>query len=242
MTNLCFGMLLGPLLGPYVLTFLLWIYMIQHYILKIYFTTIIGIGRIYPIVTYIWNGSCLSENKKKRNGNLAGTYTIKDGYNWLLNYTRSNPIPGHDQNWIWKLKALEKIKILVWSKWHGSNPSLQDLHQKGISNSSLCERCGNLEENFLHCVQNCPKSLQIWRSLGYTDPNFFDTGTSQGWIRRDGTRAHSYLFFVGMWCSSKTKNTETIAKEETDISRPHCYRSKMECRRWSLDIFFSQIL
>lgn len=43
--------------------------------------------------------------------------------------------------------------FLLRREWHCSIPTLQVLHKRGISATSLCQRCGQQEGSFLHCAR-----------------------------------------------------------------------------------------
>lgn len=64
--------------------------------------------------------------------NLAGIYTAKEDYKWILKHNKSSSPFELSWSWIGKLRAPEKIKLLIWSEWHDSIPTLKVLQQRVV--------------------------------------------------------------------------------------------------------------
>lgn len=103
---------------------------------------------------------------------MEGSYTAKAGFQWLQQMRGGN---NHTNGWskIWKLKCPEKIKFLLWTEWHESNPTLQLLHHRGVTSSNICMRCSLCEETFVYVVRDCPVSRDLSKALGFRDHTFF---------------------------------------------------------------------
>jgi len=80
--------------------------------------------------------------------NKNGAYSTKSGYTWLLSLTSSQDDDGIQAiwSWIWKIKAPEKYKFLIWLACHDAAPTLYLLHLRRIAGSAICTRCGDHEE------------------------------------------------------------------------------------------------
>lgn len=104
---------------------------------------------------------------------LDDIHTTRTRYSWLLSsYSvdlRNNDVSW---NWIWKIKALEKIKLLFWAASHELLPTEALLHCCSMAMSPLCHRCNDHVEDVLHCLRDCTLYACIWRSLGYIDTSF----------------------------------------------------------------------
>ncbi|PNX55625.1 ribonuclease H, partial [Trifolium pratense] len=69
-----------------------------------------------------------------------------------------------------------------------------------MSSSSAYPRCGYFEESFLHCVCDCPTSKNLWFSIGFSAPQFYDTIDNISWIK-EGTYGTSLnIFAAGVCC------------------------------------------
>lgn len=86
--------------------------------------------------------------------NSDGTYSTKSGYIWLQS-KRGGADLTKPWSSVWKLHGPEKVRFFIWLAWHGSLPTLQVLHRRGIVQSETCTRCGVVEETIMHCVRDC---------------------------------------------------------------------------------------
>jgi len=133
--------------------------------------------------------------------NKNGVYTTKSGYSWLLQNSDSpsNTTPTLSWSWIWKLKVLEKFKLLVWLACHNVVPTLSLFHHRHIAPSAAYSRCGEQEETILHCLRDCRFSSSIWFNLGSTDQTFFSDSVVHNWIKYNASGNHPSTFLAGLW-------------------------------------------
>lgn len=75
------------------------------------------------LVAYIWKDS------------IKGVYTAKAGYTWLLE-KKANGLHGTSWSWIWKTKASETVKFLLWLACHDAVPTCSLLHRRGMLHTS----------------------------------------------------------------------------------------------------------
>ncbi|KAJ1434859.1 Ribonuclease H-like superfamily [Sesbania bispinosa] len=109
-------------------------------------------------ISYIWSW----------NYSLDGCYSIVVGYSFLLE--QANHITSsHPWRWIWKTSLPEKVKILIWQSLHNALPSNDLRHHIHLSSSSACPRWSNTIESPIHCMRDCPHSLEIWSSFIFYD-------------------------------------------------------------------------
>ncbi|KAK2409374.1 hypothetical protein QL285_044804 [Trifolium repens] len=153
--------------------------------------------------TFIW-----ADNKN-------GVYTTKSGYDWILSRTEQPDQQHHyTWTWIWKLKAPEKIKLLIWLTCHNSVPTLALLHHRNMAPSSACPRCGHHKETFLHCAKDCPSSSTIWHHMGFTADDFFAASTVHDWLKENYFRPRSYFFLASLWWIWRLRNLMCLNNEK----------------------------
>jgi ribonuclease HI len=142
------------------------------------------------------------------NHNKTGVYSTKSGYSWLLSSTDPAIIinPSHSWSWIWKLQVPEKYKFFIWLAIHEAVPTLSLLHHRNIAPSATCERCGEVDESFMHCVRDCKFSKTIWQKFGFSDSNFYLTSSPQEWLKDNSKGPRSSIFFACLWWSWLHRN------------------------------------
>lgn len=106
-------------------------------------------------------------------------------------------------------------KSKLWSEWHDSNPTLQNLNRRGMS--STASRCGYEEESFLHVVRDCATAIQFCNKLWFSDHTFFMTGSSQQWLKSGVCGSKAPLFLDGVWFAWIVRNSMCIAKESISM-------------------------
>ena len=80
---------------------------------------------------------------------------MASAYSWLILNIR---LVVRDQrlHWLWKLKCLEKIKLLLWLCYHHALPVGMLRFWRGFSSSSTCTMCNASIETIEHCLWDCP--------------------------------------------------------------------------------------
>ncbi|GAU11845.1 hypothetical protein TSUD_75960 [Trifolium subterraneum] len=147
-------------------------------------------------------------------GNLQGIYTARDGYHWLNRYAFSaNPTSVVSWSWLWHLPAPEKIKFFIWTLLHNSLPTRDMLTHRGIIHGNMCPRCNIHVETDLHCLRDCDFVYTIWKSLGFTDHNFFQEVDSSSWLRNGLSCSSMFLFMAAIWWIWRTRNALCLDNE-----------------------------
>lgn len=145
---------------------------------------------------------------------MEGSYTAKAGFQWLQQMRGGN---NHTNGWskIWKLKCPEKIKFLLWTEWHESNPTLQLLHHRGVTSSNICMRCSLCEETFVYVVRDCPVSRDLSKALGFRDHTFFAEDNSRTWLCIGTDSSSPFLFLAGVWGAWQVRDLHCLAQTDT---------------------------
>ncbi|KAK7410626.1 hypothetical protein VNO78_01565 [Psophocarpus tetragonolobus] len=68
-----------------------------------------------------------------------------------------------------------------------------------VNSSLACTRCSTLEEHPLHCLRDCPHSLNIWMRLGFGEEEFYLLTILEDWLKRNLLGTHGTLFVVTLW-------------------------------------------
>lgn len=135
--------------------------------------------------------------------NMEGIYSAKSGFKWLQRDQGGN-INTYVWSTIWKLKCPEKIKVLLWTEWHNSNPTMQVLHHRGVVSSSS-----------LHAFRDCSLSMDMWKALGFREITFFAHGNAHDWICSGMEASSACLFLVGIWGAWRARNLKCLAQEDS---------------------------
>jgi ribonuclease HI len=149
--------------------------------------------------------------------NKNGIYTAKSGYTWLL----SNQIMVGNSHglwsWIWKIKAPEKYKFLIWLICHDAAPTLALLHHRRIAPSDICSRCNDYRESIMHCIRDCIHSKPIWIKVGFSGHEFFSTTCATEWIRYGIDSPSPTLFLATLWWTWRHRNLMCISHENWSV-------------------------
>lgn len=78
-------------------------------------------------------------------------YTPHLGYTWLLNRCRHMEEDTGKWCWLVKLKAIEKVKHLIWLVFHGCLPTNTLRFRKRLTDNQVCTRCPLVVEDTWHC-------------------------------------------------------------------------------------------
>lgn len=78
---------------------------------------------------------------------------------------------------------------------------------------AVCARCSSAEESFLHCVRDCPPSVNMWNSLGFSFPFFFLQVDSTIWIKQGIKEESTSFFLVGLLWSWQPCNSVCLGHE-----------------------------
>jgi hypothetical protein len=116
---------------------------------------------VVPIPLYLWfddNIIWLS--------NIPRIYNLKSAYLWLL---KSYVTLNGDQplSWIWRLKILKKIWLMIWKIWHDCLLTNSLRFKRHLASSSTCYCYNKEEEDILHCLRDCVHVKNVWETLNF---------------------------------------------------------------------------
>ncbi|KAK5845334.1 hypothetical protein PVK06_001506 [Gossypium arboreum] len=101
-------------------------------------------------------------------GDNTGTYTVKNGYRWLITEggTRiHNELPANFFTKLWELQVPSKIRIFMWRITNNYLPTLYNLKARQLAVNPLCPVCRSEEESVDHLFRECPFTQQVLRGL-----------------------------------------------------------------------------
>ena len=89
-----------------------------------------------------------------------------DSKNAYMLATRLNPNdPKFAGNWVWKLKILPKIQLLVWKCLLKSIPTKSILALRGFNGGTSCDWCHEDQETIAHVLRDCPIASRFWAEV-----------------------------------------------------------------------------
>jgi hypothetical protein len=68
-------------------------------------------------------------------------------------------------NWLWRLKVPAKLQHFLWLCFHNALPINARRHHCNMVASPSCTRCSSPIEDILHCLRDCPHSIEFWLGL-----------------------------------------------------------------------------
>lgn len=106
-----------------------------------------------------------SNNEDQRSwvSNLNGNFDPRNAY---LLAVGEKGTPDFEGKWIWKLKTLPKIQVLLWKCLHQSLPVKSVLSDRGIDGLGGCDSCLEVRESILHVLKECPIAQRFWSLAG----------------------------------------------------------------------------
>ncbi|KAF1898310.1 hypothetical protein Lal_00033077 [Lupinus albus] len=84
------------------------------------------------------------------------------GYRWTTELEDDDTLVSRDWNMVWRLKVLEKVKLLCWSGFHEALPSNALRFQRNMTINPMCLRCNATVEDLMHVFRDCPHSSSLW--------------------------------------------------------------------------------
>ncbi|XP_057452102.1 uncharacterized protein LOC130743901 [Lotus japonicus] len=130
--------------------------------------------------------------------NRAGVYTAATAYQWLLQQ-RGLVVTGGDWQWLWKIRASEKVRVLIWFILHDALQVNSVRFRCHLAASPQCSRCSHPVEDVLHCLRDCLHSHEIWLHLQAFGWPQFNVSEVVTWIQSQVRGPHSTLFVSALW-------------------------------------------
>ncbi|CAJ2662610.1 unnamed protein product [Trifolium pratense] len=100
--------------------------------------------------------------------NIHGQYSVKSGYNLMMNNTGKLHNTVQPENWkhIWKIHAPPKAKHLLWRICKQCLPTRVHLHERRVPCTLLCPLCDLCNEDDWHILFSCTVSMQARQAAG----------------------------------------------------------------------------
>jgi ribonuclease HI len=102
------------------------------------------------------------------NDDMYGNYTVKSGYNLLLQTPIEAVTRQGNEDWkgLWKIHAPPKTKHLLWRICKGCLPTRTRLRERHVQCPSICPLCELEEEDDWHVLYGCESSKAAWQAAG----------------------------------------------------------------------------
>ncbi|XP_057452893.1 uncharacterized protein LOC130744751 [Lotus japonicus] len=146
-----------------------------------------------------------------------GQYTVKEGYTWVRDLQVTQP-PQEDWTWVWRLAVPEKIRLFVWRALHGALPVNEKRFHCHLATTAACSRCSFGQEDCLHCLRDCPHSMELWSRLGALSWTNFRAADYRVWIISQAKGPNAIKFVAGMWGVWKWRNNMMLDPNPWPIS------------------------
>ncbi|KAJ6420916.1 hypothetical protein OIU84_028322 [Salix udensis] len=137
---------------------------------------------------------------------MAGIYTPHLGYTWLLNKSRHMEDDTGKWHWLVKLKAIEKVKHLIWLIFHGCLPTNTLRFRRRLMDNQGCPRCQFAVEDTWHCIRDCRRAWEVWEELGFVGTTNFLGGNTVDWIIQQVDSDQGHLFLSALWWIWRQRN------------------------------------
>ena len=109
------------------------------------------------------------EDKLCWGSNMDGRYSVKAGYNLLVNEDLNSdavafPVSMPKKSWkgLWNLKTPNRTKILRWRAISNALPTRANLVKMKVLTDPNCQACGEAPESPLHALWSCPRLNSVW--------------------------------------------------------------------------------
>ncbi|KAI5351195.1 hypothetical protein L3X38_004086 [Prunus dulcis] len=164
----------------------------------------------------------------------SGNFTVKSGYNWIVNQNIRCPLANAQSShtisldtWkiIWESKTLPKVKQFLWRAVSNILPSFLNLHKRRLSSSHLCPICLESPESIEHMLVLCPWTayVRFGSAIGYRMDlqNFTSLDRWLGsLLRGKTTRSRACLAVLEFWNVTKKPVLGSVGMP-IQISSPH---------------------
>ena len=162
--------------------------------------------------------------------NTNGEYTVRSGYRFLVEDAEkslpgsSMPNPLQDL-WksIWFLKIPRKCQLFAWKASREALPTKLNLQQRQIPVGSICEICGEKDEDALHALWSCKHlksvwSQEVWAHTFHNSPamDFADLLSN---VLHHGKDSEPELFIIICWALWQRRNKLRLNQEVVSINQ-----------------------
>ncbi|KAJ8440029.1 hypothetical protein Cgig2_020517 [Carnegiea gigantea] len=110
-----------------------------------------------------------------------GNFSLKS----VLGFIRDNDQGEKSPIWqlVWRAQAPQRIRFFLWLCAHDSVMMNVNLFKRGMSSSSYCKSCPDVEETTIHMLRHCPRAHALWTKLvPSTIQDRFFTPSTRDWL------------------------------------------------------------
>ena len=120
-----------------------------------------------------------------------------------------------DDTWkkIWKLPIPQRVRMFIWLGYQDRILTNSNRFIRHLTDDPRCFTCGEVEENTLHILRDCPAVAMVWRNLGVSAFHVDWQGSIKGWLARQISRGSEdeneewgRLFPIACWWLWKWRN------------------------------------
>lgn len=174
----------------------------------------------------------------------SGFYTVKSGYfiaqkkkALAADVPASSADLRHIWKWVWKLRVIPKVQLLLWRCITDSLPSKVNLVRRSLVVDPRCSRCGEGFESLEHIFRDCPWSKLFWRSSSLRlDVTNDEMMPFLQWLEKiskvDSSEFHE-LFATLIWTVWFARNT--LIFQGQFLSHLQCFDLAGRNRKFCLD-------
>jgi hypothetical protein len=104
-----------------------------------------------------------------------GIFTVRSAYRMMLHREMMRQDRGASSmrpdglrpswNLIWKCPVPPKVKMLAWKIGRNALATELSMHRRGMRGTSLCQVCGQEDEDTFHVFLRCPHARDLWRAM-----------------------------------------------------------------------------
>ncbi|KAJ1431750.1 Reverse transcriptase zinc-binding domain [Sesbania bispinosa] len=148
----------------------------------------------------------------------SGVYSVKAGHHWLLESDCDWPL-GDAWRCVWRLRAPEKVRHLIWLISHQAIPTNEKWWKCNLTTSPACGRCSHATEDVDHCLRSCLHAAELWNRTGLTHHLAFHNSEVIGWIKGMVASTKGSLFLAALWWQWRWCNNMLLDENKWSINQ-----------------------
>jgi ribonuclease HI len=162
--------------------------------------------------------------------NTNGEYTVRSGYRFLVDEEDKNlpgcstPNPLQDI-WrsIWSLKIPRKCQMFAWKASREALPTKLNLQKRHIPVGTICEICGEKDEDAIHALWSCKQLQSVWSNEVWAqslqNSPMMDFADLLSKVLQHGRDSEPELFIIICWALWQRRNKIRLHQEVDSINQ-----------------------
>ncbi|KAJ1414180.1 Ribonuclease H-like superfamily [Sesbania bispinosa] len=147
-----------------------------------------------PGASYIWNGIVKAKEALKEG--FAYRLGMGDTSMWLTDWTGFGRLCDMVPFVHISDRDLVIRDLVVNNRWCFDQ---RKGFLSGEPTSAACARCSQPSEGILHCLRDCPHSLEIWMRIGMSGPLFYRMDDVSDWLETHLRSEQGTIFLASIW-------------------------------------------